>query len=112
MKSPRLKTLQPRVKTLDTRTVKEPEKTADKHYGTAAHEAWRKRILDRAGWRCEWIEDGKRCEKRAPEHRMIADHVIEIKDGGDPLGEGQCLCVAHNTLKGIRARETRMAKKY
>jgi 5-methylcytosine-specific restriction protein A len=112
VKSPRLKTLQPKIKTLDTRTVKPPEKTADKYYATPEHQAWRKKVLYRAGWRCEWNEDGKRCEKRAPTHRMIADHIVEIRDGGDPLGEGQCLCVAHNTLKGIQARDRRMAAKY
>lgn len=110
MKQPRLRTLGNKVKTLDTRTARPLPKEADPHYGTPAHKAWRKKILDRAGWRCEWVENGQRCPKRAPTDRMVADHVEERADGGADLGEGQCLCVAHNTLKGLQARKRRMAK--
>jgi 5-methylcytosine-specific restriction protein A len=103
----RLKTLGSRIATLDTRRVKPPPKIADPELLTPEHRAWRSRILARAGYRCEWIENGRRCEKRAPEHRMIADHIVERADGGDPQGEGQCLCVQHNTFKGLRARTAR-----
>jgi 5-methylcytosine-specific restriction protein A len=42
-------------------------------------------------------------------YRMIADHIVERKDGGAALdpNNGQCLCVAHNTLKGNQARRAR-----
>jgi hypothetical protein len=42
---------------------------------------------------------------------MTADHVIERADGGAffDADNGQCLCVAHNTLKGVRARAARNA---
>lgn len=40
---------------------------------------------------------------------MVGDHIIERADGGALLDpdNGQCLCVAHNTLKGNRARVAR-----
>ncbi|MFG1304169.1 hypothetical protein V5F34_08520 [Xanthobacter autotrophicus] len=40
---------------------------------------------------------------------MVADHIREVRDGGAPLdlANGQCLCVQHNTLKGIDARRIR-----
>lgn len=40
---------------------------------------------------------------------MVADHIIELKDGGDPFdpANGQCHCIEHNTRKGIQARAAR-----
>lgn len=86
------------------------EKVADAELLTPEHRAWRAAVLKRAGYRCEWIEAGKRCTKAAPTDRLIADHVIERKDSGAPLDpvNGQCLCVQHNTLKATRARARRM----
>ena len=107
----RLRTLGPRVATLDTRTAKPPPKEADPELLTPEHRAWRAHVLARAGYRCEVIENGKRCERRAPEHRMVADHIIERADGGalyDPAN-GMCMCVPHNTAKGIGARAKRLA---
>ena len=87
-----------------------PPKVADKELQTPEHRAWRLIVCRRAGWRCEWIEEGKRCQRSAANgDRMIADHVVERKDGGalyDPAN-GQCLCVAHNTAKGLAARGAR-----
>ena len=107
----KLTTLRPRIATLDTRSAKPPPKTADRELLTPEHRAWRLIVCRRAHWRCEWIENGRRCERNARlGDRMIADHIIERMDGGalyDP-DNGQCLCVAHNTLKGISARASRM----
>jgi hypothetical protein len=44
-----------------------------------------------------------------PEHRLFADHIVEVADGGallDPAN-GQCLCGAHHTLKTVRAKVAR-----
>lgn len=88
-----------------------PAKVADKELQTPEHREWRLIVCRRAGWRCEAIlPDGARCPKKAPEHRMIADHIVERADGGelyDPAN-GQCHCVEHNTRKGIRARKARI----
>jgi len=56
-------------------------------------------------YRCEWIEDGKRCTKSAPQHhRLFADHVKERRDDGDPIdpSNGMCLCGSHHTIKAQR----------
>ena len=64
---PRLNTLGARVTTLDTRTVKPQPKQTDPHYLSPQHRAWRQTVCDRAGWRCEWIDErGQRCTKAAP----------------------------------------------
>lgn len=107
---PKLKTFGPRLKTFDTRTVKPPPKTADAELLTPEHKAWRIAVCRRAGWRCEWVDGGVRCARSAAHgDRMIADHVIEREDGGAlyDLANGQCLCTAHNTRKGLQARAAR-----
>lgn len=109
----RLSYAAPRISTLDTRRAKPIEKEADAHYLTPEHKEWRKQVLNRAGWRCEFIDTkGKRCDRSQQRgDRMIADHIVEIKDGGALLDvrNGRCLCTAHNTKKGIEARNKRTA---
>jgi hypothetical protein len=89
--------------------LKFPPKVADKELQTTEHKQFRLIVCRRAGWQCQWVENGLRCPKRAPQDRMIADHIVEREDGGslyDP-DNGQCLCVPHNTLKGTMARAIR-----
>ena len=107
----RIKVLAPLVPSGDHRTIKQERKRADPFYHSAAHEAFRHAVLSRAGHRCEWIEDGKRCEKAAPQHRLFADHIKERRDGGDPHdpNNGMCLCGSHHTIKTARARARRLA---
>lgn len=107
-----LRQLGHRLKPSSRTRLKPAAKIADPDLQTSEHERWRLIVCERAGWRCEWIEGGVRCPKSAPGHVMIADHIRERKDGGalyDPAN-GQCLCVQHNTLKGIRARAARRAQ--
>lgn len=77
------------------------EKRVDSHYRTKEHKSWARRIFVRAGGRCEQVEDGKRCPKAHPEHRMFADHIVERADGGAPYDDanGQLLCGSHHTIK-------------
>lgn len=106
----RLKALPSRIPLVDTRRLKPQPKRAEAVLLTAEHRRFREAVLDRAGWQCEWVEGGQRCAKsRATGHRMIADHVVERADGGDPFdpANGQCLCTQHNTMKGIQARVAR-----
>lgn len=106
----KLSVMRPAIRTIDTRTVKVAPKRADPELLTGAHRAWRKTVLQRAGFRCEYVEAGARCRKAAPLHRMFADHIIERRDGGDPLDpdNGQCLCGSHHTLKTAAQRARRM----
>ena len=107
----KLTTLRPRVAVLDTRSVRPAEKTADPYYHTAQHKEWRRGVMYRAGWRCEWITDGERCTASLiTGHRLFADHVTERQDSGNDLGEGMCLCGSHHSAKTMRERARRACK--
>lgn len=109
----KIRTMQVGLRAIDTRTVKPPPKRADAELLTEQHKTWRKAVLARAGYRCEHVERGRRCEKAAPRHRMFADHIVERRDGGAPLdpSNGQCLCGAHHTAKTVAARAKRVASR-
>lgn len=100
-----------RVPTFDARKVKPPPKTAKAIYHTPEYREWQEQVIARAGGRCERVTDGKRCWKRAPQHRMFADHVKELADGGSPfdVSNGMCLCGSHHTAKTAAARAERLA---
>lgn len=102
-----LKTLRPGLKTVDHRTCAPPAKRADPELQTAAHEKWRKAVLDAAGWRCQSC--GKR-GGRGHNVRLFADHIKERRDGGDPLDpkNGQCLCGSCHTKKTGQERARRL----
>lgn len=107
-RTPRLTTLRPRVQMATPRIVARPPKFDD-YYSSAEHRAWRRAVCQRAGWQCEAIENGRRCDKSAANgDRMFADHVVERRDGGADLGEGRCLCGSHHTSKTIEERGKRM----
>jgi hypothetical protein len=107
----KLASIKPRLRTIETRRIKPEVKRADPELQTVEHQAWARAVKRRAGWRCEAVEDGERCRRAAPRHRMVADHIVERADGGALLdmANGQCLCVAHNTAKGVAARAARLA---
>lgn len=108
----RIPTLGSRIATLDTRKAKPLPKKADPHYQTAEHEAWAEFVKKRAGYRCEHVEDGKRCWRSAEKgYRMYADHIVELKDDRSRAldrSNGACKCAAHNVRKAIEARANRM----
>src|SRR5262245_62963590 len=59
---------------------------------------------------CEATDNyGNRCPKAEPHHRMYADHIIELRDGGSllDLSNGQCLCGSHHELKSAAVRVQR-----
>jgi len=108
---PKLRSLGPVVRTIDTRTTPLPPKQLDPVYNTPAFKAWRAAVVSRAGGRCEAVDQhGVRCSKAQPEHRIYADHVVELRDGGSliDLNNGQCLCASHHEHKTIIARTHRM----
>jgi 5-methylcytosine-specific restriction protein A len=105
----KLRTLRPTLRSFDARSVKPEAKTVDPFYLTPEYQAWREKVIGRAGGRCEAIERGMRCAKAQPQHRMFADHIKERRDQGAGLdpANGQCLCGSHHTLKTAAARATR-----
>jgi hypothetical protein len=103
----KLRSLGSKVQTTDTRTVALPPKIKDDVYTTAQYQAWRAMVLRRAGYRCEAIDQhGHRCTRARPEHRLYADHVVELKDNGSLLdiNNGQCLCASHHQVKTVAVR--------
>jgi hypothetical protein len=100
----KLQRIAPRIGTLSNRVPPAP-KQADDHYSSPEHKAWRTTVLKKAGYRCQ--HPG--CTKGAPEHRLFADHIAEIRDGGARLdpNNGQALCGQHHTAKTARERAKR-----
>jgi 5-methylcytosine-specific restriction protein A len=106
----KLKTLPPPIRAFDFRAIKPAPKIADAIYRTAEHREWRAQVIARAGGRCQAIDDGQRCRKAAPHHRMFADHIREVGDGGAlfDVANGQCLCGSHHTSKTTATRAKRL----
>ncbi len=109
----KLPTLKPQLPRFDLRTVRGPDKRADPFYATPEHRTWRELVIRRAGGRCEWIDNGQRCNRA--EKRMFANHIEEIRDNParrlDPAN-GNCLCGRHHTLftnRLIARRRRRMS---
>ena len=115
---PKLRSLVPLVRTIDTRTTKPPARDKAPNYRNPIYnslqfQAWRKQVVARADGRCEAVDaHGNRCPKAYPKHRVYADHIIELKDGGQPLdvANGQCLCASHHELKTHSARAQRLSR--
>ncbi len=89
--------------TADRRTVQPREKVAAPDYTTPEHKAWARGVKERAGWKCE------DCGKRGA---LIADHIIEIQDGGARLdpGNGRARCPSCHGLKTAAVRAGRAAE--
>jgi len=75
-------------------------------YHSPEYRRWRDAVKARAGYRCEAVENGRRCEGRG---RLYADHIHEVADGGDRYDphNGQCLCHAHHEKKSALTRRDR-----
>jgi len=114
MKRSRLGYFKTGLKTFDTRKVKPPEKKADPELLTQAHGQWAVEVKRKAGWQCEWVKNGRRCQVRHPE-ALYADHIIEREDDPskalDP-DNGRCLCSSHHGLKTKAAARERGNKQY
>ena len=107
---PKLRSLPSLVRAVDTRTVRLPPKVKAEVYTTPQYRAWRAQVVARAGGRCEYRDHhGHRCSRAQPEHRMYADHIVELRDGGAllDLNNGQALCASHHELKTLQARYRR-----
>ena len=106
----KLRSLSPMVRATDTRIVALPPKVKDPIYNSPEFQMWRATVKQRAGYRCQYRDShGNRCAKTSPEHRLYADHIVELRDGGsliDP-SNGQCLCASHHQDKTLSARVTR-----
>jgi 5-methylcytosine-specific restriction enzyme A len=107
----KLRSLAPLVRALDTRTTRLPQKQKDTVYTTPEFMAWRAQVVAKAGGRCEAMDGVHRCTNTRPDHRMYADHIVELRDGGSvlDLNNGQCLCHTHHERKTIAERVKRLS---
>ena len=101
-----LRSLPWRVHALPSR-IKVPETAGGRnarHYLSSDHQAWAASVKRRDGFTC------RSCGAR--DVRLIADHVIEIDDGGAPLDvhQGMTLCIACHNRKTAAARAERMRR--
>jgi 5-methylcytosine-specific restriction endonuclease McrA len=96
---PRLRALPAAIPSLGPQLLP-PPKLADRFY---ASPEWRALVarLKR--------ERGPFCQRCGSSHRVIGDHVIELKDGGAPLDPSnvELLCQAHHNAKTAAARARR-----
>jgi 5-methylcytosine-specific restriction protein A len=106
MKPPRLKTLGPRLKPIDTRTVRPPPKITEDFYGSSEWKAVRAQVLQRDHYKC--VKCGRR------EGRLFVDHIVERKDGGADLDTAnlETLCASHHTEKTHAEAVKRGVRKY
>ena len=102
-----LQALQPRVGSVDLRTVALPPKVADSFYSSPAWIALRDRVRREAGGRCQAPGCGR------TERRMFVDHIVELKDGGAPLDRSNVwlLCASHHSRKTVAERAKRTAQR-
>ncbi|KZK76316.1 HNH endonuclease [Pseudovibrio sp. W64] len=99
-----LKSITPRLNTLGS-TLRKAPKAIDPFYLTAEWKALAKYIKQLRGYVCEMC--GKDFSKL--QHKLIADHIVERKDGGSDLDPGniQCLCTWCHNRKTAQARRMR-----
>src|SRR4030088_1681943 len=95
-----LRTLLPRIGTMNPQTAALPTQVADKFYLSPQWIALRDRVRREAGGRCQ-VAGCCRAERR-----MFVDHIVELKDGGAPLERSNLwlLCGSHHTLKTASER--------
>lgn len=103
----RLKAIAPRLAQASA-TRLNTQKVKDPFYASPEFMAWRKAVIARAGGRCQWPG----CNETTYTARMFADHVHEIRDGGDRLDvmNGACLCQAHHNRKTADERAKRLSR--
>jgi 5-methylcytosine-specific restriction protein A len=89
-----------------------PKKT-DPIYLSPQYRQWRELVIQRSGRRCEWVEDGQRCTRAEPDRKLVADHIVELRDGGAPFDpmNGMALCWSHHTSKTNAARAARFQRR-
>ena len=106
----KLRSLAPMLRARDTSTTRLAPRFRDPAYTTPGYKQWCIRVKQRAGYHCEAVVNGHRCDRAYPEHRMYADHIVELKDGGSltALSNGQCLCSQHHEIKTVAARVQRL----
>lgn len=97
----KLTNLRPTLASLPSR-LKPPPKTAEQFYQSPE---WRRLVAQIKRERGNW------CERCGSKHRVIADHIVERKDGGADLDPSniELLCFTHHQQKTASERAKRAA---
>ena len=100
----RLHTLKPTVQVLETRRTQPEPKVVDAFYTSAPWREARAVCLLLKGYRCV------KCN--AQPRRLFVDHIVELKDGGSALDQGNLepLCGSCHTAKTARERAARQVR--
>jgi 5-methylcytosine-specific restriction enzyme A len=95
----RIHALPPRIKTPDTAGGRNA-----RHYQSSEHQRWALAVKRRDGFTCQ------NCG--AIDVRLVADHIIEIDDGGAHLdvNNGMTLCVPCHNRKTAQAAQARRGR--
>lgn len=107
---PRIPTMKPRLKPCDQRTAKPAPSTGPKQlYGTAAWAKLVMRLKRERGDRCE--DPTHEGSNQPGERRVIADHIVEVQDGGAELDPANILlrCMPCHVRKTNTERAKRLA---
>jgi 5-methylcytosine-specific restriction protein A len=106
MKVTRLRTLGPRLKPIDTRTVRPPPKVVESFYSSQEWKTTAAAIKKRDGYKCVKCGNGR--------DRLYVDHIIERKDGGADYDHGnlRSLCPSCHGVKTTAERVKRGAREY
>jgi hypothetical protein len=104
-----------RITARDTRAVRSPPPPAGGRgpkftvafYGTAAWKSLMREIIAKRGRQCQ--DPACQTPNRARGKRVYGDHVVELKDGGEPLDPGNVSlrCASCHSLKSAEARRQR-----
>lgn len=98
----RVKQPAPRIKAPDTAGGRNAS-----HYQSEAHRKWAAAVKHRDRWTCQ------KCGATGRDVRLVADHIVEINDGGDPLNiaNGTTLCQPCHNRKTRTAAAERLFKR-
>lgn len=103
----RIPTARPRITATNSKRVPPPPKTRDDVYGMPEYQRWRARVIARSGNMCQ--DPAHDPSQPRSGIRLYADHVIEIKDDGDPFdpANGLARCAACHGSKTSVERKRR-----
>lgn len=106
MKRPPLKTIGFKLKPIDTRRVKPPEKVVESFYSTSQWKETAAAIRRRDGYKC--VKCG------SSDGWLPVDHIVERKDGGSDYDHSnlQTLCNSCHKKKTNEAARQRSVRQY
>lgn len=102
---PRIGIAPPRIPTADSRRAP-PTRTVDPIYYSREWRTLIARIIKGRGRRCE---DPAHSGAHDPKARLFGDHIVELRDGGEPLEPSNVMlrCGSCHTRKTIEVRSQR-----